>query len=125
MSKLSQDLLNRTHIISKDLARNYILKYQSHRTEIVDGKYKGQDILPKAESFNATALNNVLNQKGCVGIRFYYGMDDNNLVVLVATGVDQEGNDLDLAIGQVSDPTLLQTAQRCPINCPAPSQINQ
>jgi hypothetical protein len=125
MSKIIDDLLHRTHEITKEQARDLIVCYQENRINIENGRFTGQDILPNAETFNADAINAVLQQDGCMGIRFYYGMDNTNKVMLVATGVDREGNDLDLAIGQDLNPRLMQTAQRCPFTCPEPSQINQ
>lgn len=125
MPNIIEDLVRRTHEITKEQARELIVCYQENRRNIENGQFAGQDILPNAETFNAEAIQAVLQQDGCIGIRFYYGMDGTNKVMLVATGVDQEGNDLDLAIGQDLNPRLMQTAQRCPFTCPEPSQINQ
>lgn len=44
--------------------------------------------------FGKSALNALLEQSGCVGLRYYYGLDANNSPTLVLVGVDAEGNDI-------------------------------
>ena len=44
--------------------------------------------------FGHTILESILTQKGCVGIRMYYALDDNQERHLVLVGVDTDGNDL-------------------------------
>ena len=52
-------------------------------------------------------LNRILAQENCVGIRFYYALDENNKKNLVCVGVD--ANENDLYEGIVAD-----EFQRCP-----------
>ena len=40
-------------------------------------------------------LDLVLQQKGCHGARFYYGLTDEGVMTLVVVGVDESGNDMD------------------------------
>src|ERR1700684_2271385 len=36
----------------------------------------------------------ILAQPGCVGMRFYYGLNEDNQKTLVYVGIDSQGNDL-------------------------------
>ena len=52
-----------------------------------------------------------MDLEGCIGIRIYNGFDTNNKIVLVATGIDSEGNDLNLEPDSTStDYLILQEA---------------
>ena len=44
--------------------------------------------------FGKTALLDLLNQTGCVGIRYYYGVDANGKKVLVLCGADAGEDDI-------------------------------
>lgn len=44
--------------------------------------------------FGREAIEKILAQEGCVGIRYYYAEKDDGTPTLVLVGVDKEGNDL-------------------------------
>jgi len=48
----------------------------------------------KGGFFGKDALTTILAQQGCVGIRFYYGLDADGKQVMVLAGVDANENDL-------------------------------
>lgn len=125
MSTLSQDLLNRSHAISVADAQTLITHFASCKTDIITGDYSESEPLPNAESFNKEALLRVLEQEGCIGIRFYLGFTTSDKVVLVGTGIDEDGNDLNLGLEDTSTgQELLQGGQPCPTLCPDESKIN-
>ncbi|GGF19700.1 hypothetical protein [Hymenobacter cavernae] len=66
--------------------------------------------------FGHTILGSILMQKGCVGIRMYYALDDNQERHLVLVGVDVNGNDLlngpTVADGEEDVPADRQTSSR-------------
>ncbi len=72
----------------------------------------------KAQAFGKDAIQEILDQSGCVGIRFYYGME---LVPpsfkLVGVGVD--ANDDDMTGG-----VLVQHSFPCPNNCSSANVLN-
>lgn len=70
-----------------------------------------------AEYFGKSALENVLAQNGCVGIRIYYGIDLNNIKRLVITGVDYNGNDL-------YEGNLMEAGTICPPVCSNNNPLN-
>lgn len=96
------------HVISLDQAAKYVQNFKNFpRTPGVKGGYFGRSIFEK-----------ILSQAGCVGIRYYYGQDDNGSSNLVLVGVDGGGNDMTSGVmGELSWP--------CPPYCPAPSPLTR
>ena len=47
-----------------------------------------------AQFFGKNQLLKILNQKGCVGIRFYYGIGDDGIKNIVAVGASSDQNDM-------------------------------
>jgi hypothetical protein len=47
-----------------------------------------------AQFFGKNQLLKILNQKGCVGIRFYYGIGDDGIKNIVAVGATSDQNDM-------------------------------
>ena len=64
----------------------------------------------KGHYFGGTAINSVLTQSGCVGLRMYYATTNENIKQLVIVGVDASGNDL--VNGLILDRSIL-----CPPDC--------
>lgn len=125
MSNLSTDLIARNHDVTINYANTLITNFESNVENIINGDYSESNPLYNSQSFNKDALQRVLDLEGCIGIRFYNGFDTNNKIVLVATGIDSEGNDLNLEPDSTStDYLILQHAQPCPTICPAASKIN-
>lgn len=50
--------------------------------------------LEKGGSFSREAVESVLKQPGCTGLRFYYGRHADGREALVLVGVDAKGNDM-------------------------------
>ena len=67
--------------------------------------------------FGKDAVRDILQQTGCVGMRYYYGLDENEKPVLVLVGVDSDGNDM-------YDGELAELAFPCPDNCPSANPLN-
>jgi hypothetical protein len=70
-----------------------------------------------SEYFGADAINSILSQPGCVGIRLYYAMDDNSVQHHVISGVDANGDDLFNGV-------LADNGQTCPPNCATVNPLN-
>jgi hypothetical protein len=62
-------------------------------------------------------LDELLAQKGCAGLRIYYGVTDIGAPAPVLVGVDLEGNDLTAG-------TVLELHLPCPPYCPANSPLS-
>lgn len=67
--------------------------------------------------FGKTAIIGLLNQAGAVGMRLYYGLDDNDKKQLIAVAVDANGNDL--YEGLILDRTI-----HCPPFCGNANPLN-
>lgn len=82
-------------------------------------KYRGS--VPHGEIkggfFGKEALLELLNQPDCVGIRYYYGLDEQNTKVMVLVGADANEDDLDK--GLIKEASLL-----CPPRCGSNNLLN-
>lgn len=67
--------------------------------------------------FGKKAIQDILNQENCVGLRLYYAINENSQNQLVAVGVDSSGNDL--YQGKLADRALC-----CPNYCSSANPLN-
>ncbi|MFQ5865135.1 MAG: hypothetical protein ACE5IW_07915 [bacterium] len=67
--------------------------------------------------FGREAILSILQQEGCVGIRYYYGLKDNGKPTLILVGVDEVGND-------IIDGVLAQRPIPCPPACGEDNDLN-
>lgn len=65
---------------------------------------------PKAMRFTRAALDRILKQDGCKGVRIYYAMKADGAWTLVLVGTDAKGRDL--VNGEVAE-----EASPCPPDC--------
>lgn len=63
-------------------------------------------------------FDEILEQEGCVGIRIYYGIDENGQKELVLVGVDEDENDLYRGV-------IVDKAINCPSNCSSANPLNE
>jgi hypothetical protein len=70
-----------------------------------------------AEYFGKSALEDVLSQQDCVGIRVYYGIDSEMKKHLVIVGVNSDGNDL-------YEGALMEMTIPCPPVCSTSNPLN-
>jgi len=69
-----------------------------------------------AVTYGRDTLNQLLGQADCVGIRFYFAIDDDGKNTLVLVGVDADENDL---LNVVADRGI-----KCPIRCSERNELN-
>jgi hypothetical protein len=62
-------------------------------------------------------LMKILNQKGCMGIRFYYGIGDDGKKNLIAVGAGSDENDM-------VDGVIVERMITCPITCSKSNSLN-
>ena len=72
----------------------------------------------RAHYFGKTKLLEVLNQKGCVGLRMYHAIDLAGTAQLVSVGVSGDGADLVRGL-------ILDTCIPCPSYCDRKSPLNR
>ena len=70
----------------------------------------------KGHFFGINKINTILSQRGCVGVRIYYGLD-NGIKQLVMVGVDANQNDLCNGI-------ILDRSSPCPTYCGMTNALN-
>jgi hypothetical protein len=120
-----------TNFISLADAIALTTTYRGAKEVILEPQYKNRGILPVCETFPRAAFDTVLAKHGCVGLRFYFSMDQaTNSVKLIVVGVNDQDQDMipDLSSGRV-DATLvgddiIDQGKRCPFDCPPPSALN-
>src|SRR6185312_9238692 len=69
--------------ISHELAADFIKAYQESHPGENRGYHIGRNI-----------IDAILAQPGCVGMRFYYGLNEKSQKTLVYVGIDAEGKDI-------------------------------
>lgn len=92
--------------------------YQQRRTDL-DHPNLPEDTLPICETFDKDDVEKLLAQPNCNGLRAYLGLDENDKVILVLVGVNENDEDIYLGVD-----TLLNRAIRCPSMCPPSSPLN-
>jgi hypothetical protein len=70
--------------------------------------------------FGGDAISAILAQDGCIGIRYYYGLDESGtspVPVLIIVGVDGDCNDM-------TDGLLAERSTPCPPICGSSNSLN-
>jgi hypothetical protein len=96
------------HKISLSKASTLTLNYRNssaYHESLINGEFFGKDGLLAA-----------LSQDNCIGLRIYYGKQDDGIPVLVFVGVDQSGKDI--IEGFVGEDGLI-----CPPVCHEPNAL--
>jgi hypothetical protein len=71
----------------------------------------------KGGMFWKEAVERVINQPGCVGMRYYYAQQDNGTPAIVLAGVDAKGNDIVRGV-------LAEVSWLCPPYCSWMNELN-
>jgi hypothetical protein len=69
--------------ISRETANEFVKAYEEAYPNENRGYHLGRNIIDK-----------ILAQPGCVGMRFYYGLNEEGRKTLVYVGIDAEGKDI-------------------------------
>ena len=67
--------------------------------------------------FGKRDMEELLDQSGCVGFRYYYGFDANYKSVMVLVGTDANENDL-------TDGIILEMSLPGPTSCSSANELN-
>lgn len=94
---------NSDHAITLDQAKALVKRQREHQSAI-----RGSD--PQCEFFGRAALERILAQPGCAGIRIYHGRNDKGQHTLVLVGADGTGSDQ-------LDGTIAEEGLPCPPAC--------
>jgi hypothetical protein len=94
------------HEIALDEAVKHV---QRHRKDPKPYKLHGG-------SFDRGIIDKILAQPGCVGLRFYYGQNEDSTPSLVLVGVDSSGKDM-------TKGTIAERQSDCPPFCSSESEL--
>ena len=86
-------------------------------TERYRNQFSSTQLFIKGEFFGKQAIQNLINEPNCVGIRIYYGLNENNIPKLVIVGVDFNENDL-------IQGSILDFGKLCPPACSNSNPLN-
>lgn len=132
MSNDFTNLPNLQHSIPLDQAAAMTRRYRENKTLILKPEYP-PEILALCETFNKDAIVALGDIPGAVGIRIYYGMDEDLLCHAILVAVDDQGADiLPPAAPETmaalddddDDGDILEDSLRCPTVCPPDSPLN-
>lgn len=97
---------------------------EDHSITLAEASELTQNYRDAAESnaiqgsfFGKSALQRILDQGGCVGIRIYYAQEDDGTPTLVLVGVDENEDDL-------IDGELAEFGVPCPPRCGSSNDLN-
>jgi hypothetical protein len=120
------------HSISRERVKQLTSHYKKNKNKILKDEFHDKASLPDCETFERAAFDQLLAQPGCVGVRIYFGMDEELNVKLIIVGVNEKNEDIrpassnNKALAAASfdigdDPVFaLADAARCPPDCPPP-----
>lgn len=98
---------NSSEVIDIEEAKSYTHEYQKQFPEAIKSFFVGRD-----------KLSLILEQKGCIGVSIYEGIDPKTQQKnLVLVGVDESGKSMELG-------PILQHLKTCPPMCAEESSLN-
>jgi hypothetical protein len=103
-------------------AKDMTKRYRENLDALVTPDYAGA--LPYSETFDASAIQALLNQAGCVSFRCYFGMKEDKAVCAIFVGVDADGKDI-LSTNLINglkdgEDLIVEIGIRCPPECNPP-----
>ena len=119
-----------SHFISLAEAKKMIGRYRAKRKDLLDAKYKDKDkkVLPTCESFERSAIEALLKNPECKGLRIYYGLKNEDELHAIIVGYDAENKDIlpssDAARTAGDEEEIVDSGLRCPTYCPPSSDLN-
>ncbi len=110
-------LSSQHHFISLEEATKLTRSFREKGEQLLDPAQQGKNVLAISESFNRAAIEAILNQDGCSGIRLYSGLKEDGRLHQVLVGINEKDEDMCEGI-------LVEDSRRCPPDCAPPSPLN-
>lgn len=119
---LTNDLAQINHNITLEDAVEMTTRYRAEMPDIIKEEYADANVFPISETFRKNIFTELVSQHGCVAIRSYLGMDEEQQVKLIFVGVDDNNEDI-LPIDNAPG-LIFEYGNRCPPICGATSPLN-
>jgi hypothetical protein len=121
-----EDLKARKHHVDSDVASSMVKKFKTFRTRLQTAQKtegavpKNTPELPVAVTYNKKAIQSLLKQPGCEGIRIYPAINGDNAMTFVLIGVDASGENLSGNV-MAKDATSTKTVDEGQMSPPYPA----
>ena len=106
-------------------AHDILLAAASTKTQNFQSTYTNA---AKGGAFPKDDVMDILQQPGCVGLRYYFALDNTgtpNAIHVVLCGIDANGDMLTVTTnGVTTDAKLKDAAMICPPNCTTSNSLN-
>jgi hypothetical protein len=95
-----QALLARKHHVEQETASGMVKKFKIFLTKLATAKKNGGDLpknvpdLPTFITYNKKAIQKLLKNPECAGLRIYPAINADNFMTLVLVGVDESGDNM-------------------------------
>lgn len=83
-----------SHKITLGKAKQMTRRYREHKDQILKPEFAGRDILAISDTISRDAIERLLAQPGCVAMRIYYGMDEEQRIKPILVGVNENNEDM-------------------------------
>jgi hypothetical protein len=100
-----------SNFITLTEAQDMTTRYRNSVDDMLTSSYQGA--LLNCETFDASAVQDLLDQSGCEKFRVYFGMDENNKVRAIMVGVGADNED----ILNGSSSLIVEKGTTCPDIC--------
>ncbi len=94
---------SRKHVITHDEAAGHLRR-------------RPKELKERGGHFPREVIDQILAQKGCAGVRFYFGTKTDGTLAVVLVGMDENEKDM-------SDGVLIEDHYPCPPFCDATSSL--
>jgi hypothetical protein len=120
---MSTEFLGASNLIPLSKAKKLKANFKLKKKDLINPKITATDVIPDSETFNRTAIDQLLALPGCVGIRIYSGLDDESKLHSILVGVNEKGEDLIIpstttSLIEEGDGEVVEDGLRCPPYCP-------
>lgn len=117
-----------SHFINLTKAVELTTRYRNYQNALLQASYQDKGVLPTCESFDRAAIEALLAQPGCVGLRIYGGLETDMTLHAVVVAYDENNRDILPSADSEADPeeedVILENSIRCPPVCPEESPLN-
>jgi len=111
-----------SQFISLQDAIDMTTAYRNNREAILAEEFRDQNIIALNETFDSSAVKQLLDQKDCGKVRIYFGMDGDKKIHVIMVGVNSKDEDM-LPDGS-NGFEIVENGTRCPEICPPESGLN-